>query len=328
MTHRVRRLTTPAEIAALADRWPEAAAPPNTFAWAAAAITTRPVTPCWLVWEGDAPTILPLALRRVAGLRVAEWSGIAVTDHNRVLGPTPPAALAELRAALVDLPVDLIRLDDSVGDLAWTGLQPLPPTSTARIATVGSPEDYWLSRSANLRARIGRHRRRLLDQGLEASAVRGEERATCLHALRGWLLARQPDAAGRHAWQQRILPFLDHVVDLPGVTVDALRVQGVPIAVHVGWREGLWQMYWLPGYDPRWADRSPGHVLLWTLIERAFAEGLAGIDLLRGAEPYKAMWATQAAPLGRVVGATSLLGRLALPWLVRRAVTAPDGGHP
>jgi CelD/BcsL family acetyltransferase involved in cellulose biosynthesis len=45
------------------------------------------------------------------------------------------------------------------------------------------------------------------------------------------------------------------------------------------------------GYDPEWASKSVGLVLLARSVSDAFAEGLSEFDFLRGNEGYKAEWA-------------------------------------
>lgn len=49
-------------------------------------------------------------------------------------------------------------------------------------------------------------------------------------------------------------------------------------------------LYYQSGYDPLWASRSVGLVLLARTVKDAFAEGLGEFDFLRGDEAYKAQW--------------------------------------
>ena len=50
-------------------------------------------------------------------------------------------------------------------------------------------------------------------------------------------------------------------------------------------------LYYQSGYDPHWASKSVGLVLLAKTVQDAFAEGLSEFDFLRGNEGYKANWA-------------------------------------
>jgi CelD/BcsL family acetyltransferase involved in cellulose biosynthesis len=48
--------------------------------------------------------------------------------------------------------------------------------------------------------------------------------------------------------------------------------------------------YYQSGYDPNWACKSVGLVLLARTVQDAFGEGLRELDFLRGNEGYKAEW--------------------------------------
>jgi CelD/BcsL family acetyltransferase involved in cellulose biosynthesis len=49
--------------------------------------------------------------------------------------------------------------------------------------------------------------------------------------------------------------------------------------------------YYQSGYDPHWASRSVGLVLLARTVQDAYSEGLREFDFLRGNEGYKGEWA-------------------------------------
>ncbi|GAC1341235.1 MAG: GNAT family N-acetyltransferase [Myxococcales bacterium] len=49
-------------------------------------------------------------------------------------------------------------------------------------------------------------------------------------------------------------------------------------------------LYYQSGYDPLWASRSVGLVLLARTVKDAFAEGCEEFDFLRGDEAYKMQW--------------------------------------
>jgi CelD/BcsL family acetyltransferase involved in cellulose biosynthesis len=50
-------------------------------------------------------------------------------------------------------------------------------------------------------------------------------------------------------------------------------------------------LYYQSGYDPAWASKSVGLVLLARTVQDAYQEGLSEFDFLRGNESYKAQWA-------------------------------------
>jgi len=64
-----------------------------------------------------------------------------------------------------------------------------------------------------------------------------------------------------------------------------------PVASVYGVVHGGKFLYYQSGYDPAWASKSVGLVLLARTVQDAYAEGLREFDFLRGNESYKAQWA-------------------------------------
>ena len=64
-----------------------------------------------------------------------------------------------------------------------------------------------------------------------------------------------------------------------------------PVASVYGVVHGDKFNYYQSGYDPNWASRSVGLVLLARTVSDAFSEGLREFDFLRGNEGYKGEWA-------------------------------------
>src|SRR5207237_151798 len=61
-----------------------------------------------------------------------------------------------------------------------------------------------------------------------------------------------------------------------------------PVASVYGVVHGGKLLYYQSGYDPAWASKSVGLVLLARTVQEAYAEGLHEFDFLRGNEAYKA----------------------------------------
>ena len=70
-----------------------------------------------------------------------------------------------------------------------------------------------------------------------------------------------------------------------------LRVARRPVASVYGVVHRGKFNYYQSGYDPNWASKSVGLVLLARTVEDAFAAGLHEFDFLRGNEGYKGEWA-------------------------------------
>jgi len=69
-----------------------------------------------------------------------------------------------------------------------------------------------------------------------------------------------------------------------------LFVGDAAIAAVYGIELGNRFYYYQSGYDPAWAARSPGVVLVGRTVEDAYARGLTDYDFLRGEEAYKLDW--------------------------------------
>ncbi len=77
-----------------------------------------------------------------------------------------------------------------------------------------------------------------------------------------------------------------------------LRVDGEPIAWHLGYRDTE-SLYWaFPTHAPAWDGHSSGKVLLARLIDWALGHGLRRLHLLTGAQPYKLAWKPSRPRLG------------------------------
>lgn len=85
-----------------------------------------------------------------------------------------------------------------------------------------------------------------------------------------------------------------------------LEVEGAAVAVLYAWRIGGRYAYFQTGFDPAWADRSVGLVLMAHTVREAIAEGADEYDLLLGDETYKARFATDERPIETLVVAGAL----------------------
>lgn len=81
---------------------------------------------------------------------------------------------------------------------------------------------------------------------------------------------------------------LMHMLDDEGaLRLLELRVQGQAIAMRYGYRWGDTFYDLQSGFDPAFADYSPGELCISHCIERAIAEGCAAFDMLRGDYEHK-----------------------------------------
>jgi CelD/BcsL family acetyltransferase involved in cellulose biosynthesis len=107
--------------------------------------------------------------------------------------------------------------------------------------------------------------------------------------------------------------------DFAGVC-SSLRVDGKPIAVHMGMRSQQHLHYWFPAYDTALSKYSGGGILLLRMAEAAPEHGIQVIDLGKGDSRYKGSMMTGAAPLFE--GAVELPSVLTTARQVRRMAEA------
>ena len=83
-------------------------------------------------------------------------------------------------------------------------------------------------------------------------------------------------------------------------------------AAHLGLRTGTAMHYWFPGYDPEFAELSPGNILLHRMAKAAAEEGVRAIHLGPGDYRYKLEFANASLPLAEGVILGGLVGTLAM----------------
>jgi CelD/BcsL family acetyltransferase involved in cellulose biosynthesis len=163
------------------------------------------------------------------------------------------------------------------------------------IPLAGSWEQYveGLSRRENLR----RREKWLFRQpGVSVTCARDSAGALTatkeflgLHRAR-WAVEGGSDGLTdeRHeAFHREASQRLAHAGKLRMYTLHAARR---PVASVYGVVHGTKFNYYQSGYDPNWACKSVGLVLLARTVQDAFAEGLREFDFLRGNEGYKGEW--------------------------------------
>lgn len=70
----------------------------------------------------------------------------------------------------------------------------------------------------------------------------------------------------------------------------SLRIDGRVIACLYGFHHAQRTYYYLSGFDPEFAQYSPGNILVAHAIHEAIREGATEFDFLRGRESYKYKW--------------------------------------
>lgn len=252
--------------------------------------------------RGTISGALPLEVRQVGPLRIAQWIGGAHAQLAEPLG-TGAAALSAVPGA------DVVRL---------TGLDAGSPLATveridAPVVDLGDGWDAFYGTRLSSKRR-SQHRKRLRD--LEdaggvtirvAQDPQALEHALRLHALR-WAGRRDGSTYGLprgEAFHHDV-----HAALGDRVRIALLELEGRPIAFRYGIRVGDSLVGNGIGFDPAFGRHSPGWVLLLGALEAAAAEGIRRVELLGGDESYKLQLADPR-PLAEGLHALTPAGRLA-----------------
>lgn len=288
--------------------------------WRRSAAATPFQTPAWLLpwWRrfapGDLCTIAVWRGRRLVGLapfyldtgaaagRRLLPVGISLSDYLDVL--VDPACGGPVASAIVDRAV-LLAWD------AWE-LEELGPGAAAldlprRGASCALAEQSAcpvldLSGGGDLAACVPARRRRQLRRARAAAGLRGAtsvetvadatrfvEELARLHgarwASRGGAGVLRDEAA---------LAFHREALQRLGAAGLArcwlLRIGGDVAAAYYGMATRGRAYAYLGGFDPRFADESPGSILIGHAIAEALREGATEFHFLRGREAYKYSW--------------------------------------
>jgi CelD/BcsL family acetyltransferase involved in cellulose biosynthesis len=217
------------------------------------AILARALAESACRWDAIDLEDLPFGSPSVAALRAAMTPrGIRTAVERRYVCP------AFAVAGTFEAHLGRIRRRETYGRrVRWLARQP-----GFRIEVATSPDEAVEATNDFLRL----HRLRWASEGgsygIPAGAAEAFHREVApLLAARGWLR------------MYRLFVGRDAIAAVYGIEV------------------GRRFYFYQSGYDPAWASRSPGMVLVGRTIEDAYARGLADYDFLRGQEPYKLDWA-------------------------------------
>ncbi len=274
--------------------------------------------------------IIPLAIRRVGGVRILMMMGGFHADYaSAVMRKTCGAIYSDglwqsivLHAKRCN--VDLIwinNLPPSLGDIP----NPLLAQNCRNIgmahsvSLTGSWTDFYGTRiKSKLRSDSRRRAKRLMEFGeMSFKVAEDKEEADRLTQImikqkEDWYKAmgikdQFAESANREFYLMR-----NRGKATPPPHVSALSVNDNIIAVHWGEIHDGRFYHLMPSYDMEWEKYSPGRLLLEKLLEWCFSEGLDIFDFTGGGEAYKLEWANIELPLYRYERVLTLRGKLFL----------------
>ncbi|MCW2285700.1 CelD/BcsL family acetyltransferase involved in cellulose biosynthesis [Rhodoblastus acidophilus] len=266
--------------------------------------------------------LLPLGVRRVGPLRVAEFWGGKHANYNLGLFRDPDAFAAEDVAALLRAGgrtpggphlYRLVALPRS-----WNGVEnPLtrlpnrPGASPAYCTALAGDGEVFLAQklSADTRKKLRKKEKRLTDRGALSYFRAPPEQADAVldvyfaHKRRNYAAGSAAETAfyrrlAGQGLELHVLALDERPIAILGVGLNGARLQGLFIAYDP---------------DPEIAKSSPGDLLLTRVLRDARARGLTCFDLGLGEARYKAMFCGEREAMADVVFAATWLGALTAP---------------
>jgi CelD/BcsL family acetyltransferase involved in cellulose biosynthesis len=152
-------------------------------------------------------------------------------------------------------------------------------------------DKFYRSRKKNLRYQVEKRKRQLSEKGsLVYHRYSADEIDAAVDALPPFLEShaqRWPNAYKAPGFyadivSKGILSGLVHFAEL--------RLDGRPIAWHLGYMTNGKFYYYMPAYLQEFHNYSPGRVLLSFLMQDSFENGIKVFDFLRGVYRYKEEW--------------------------------------
>lgn len=324
--------------------------PFQSFGWAHAWLTTLG-SGCKLriavVQSGEEiKAIWPMVVRRLSGLRMLEWVGSESMDYaDAIVDPAvdAQALLPMLWSALkahggFDLArFKRVRVDSLVHDFLMHQRASIRTEEHAQGVNIQWPDgDSWLkTRSKHARDKSNQNTRALKKLGFALHVWQpGEDYEPMVRALlrqkRDWLravgeesvLATEPGAEFLFALAKQLAA--DGTLHL-----SSLRNGDRFAACHFGFAKHGVLYYYMPSYESELHKRSPGKVLLDSLVMLACDLKLRRFDMLTGESGYKRGYDTDTEDVRTLVLPRTLIGRVAQRvYLLQRTVLVKPSAAP
>ncbi len=264
-----------------------------------------------VVREAGRPVlVLPLAISGSRLLRIADVAGDPVAQYADVLADPArvsrgafEAALASVRAAGADaIVLRGVRDDSELLRLAGPSLRPATARTVAPFADLSGFADFTAYRESLSKKvrRALRHRRNHLENGgnfsFEMLGGGTEARAIVADALdmkRKWLVQRGNISSAflDPATKACLLDLADSHES--SATVARLVVGGETAAIRFGFEYRGTHFAYMSAYDPRFADVSPGKLLMEHCISGFWTRGIGRLDMLPPEGRHKRDWCRQ-----------------------------------
>lgn len=281
---------------------------------------------------GEIELILPLGIRRHRGVSLLEWLGGIHADYQGPLVKidfNKEALGAVWKLIKKTLPkFDAVFFRSQSGDKDYQGNPFLNSivTEHARAYSIcinGAWEKYQTDRvNPKLRADSRRQKKRLKELGdLKFVVASDHETAKRLTQVmfdqkrRRFKDTNCSDILAMEEYRLFYEKITDDLLTSKMIHVSALEINDQVIASHWGALYRNHFYYLMPAFaGGDWKRYSPGRLLLESLLEWCFNNGVKKFDFTGGAEAYKLDWYNADVPLYEYVNANTLKGTFYLQW--------------
>jgi CelD/BcsL family acetyltransferase involved in cellulose biosynthesis len=279
---------------------------------------------------GIAPFHVAATRRKGVALRELRFlgSGIAAPDHlDLIIRSDAPAELASTLWIAVSAACDwdILNLDGIVADghLARVAMQRTTDRPTGLVCPYLPLDGGWdvvADRFASgTRKNLERYGRKLdrdadVVERMVTSAADLDD--TFDHLVRLHQSIRisngDPGVFSNRETEEFLREAAHRFLDAGRLRMWRLDANGIPIAVIMCVRSGDSVAFYTTGYDSAWSKYGPGRRVMARAIRGAIDEGATEFDFLRGDEPYKRQWGTEARTDLIIRRAATTRGRLVL----------------
>lgn len=281
-------------------------------------------------YTGSVALALPLLVRKVGLLRIAEFADLGLSDYCAPLigedGPVTKeemaALLKDMRAALSD--VDVIRLEKMPTVIEGSfnplllpnGAQP-SRFSGNQLTVATTVKDYIASRGKKYRKEVERSRRRLEDEG-EVTLTRvtsPSEIDRAYRLLEAWQVSRHMDLGHEYCLDQPEISAFYRELLVTGrssefASLFTLNVNGQPMAALLGITQGKrFTLLRIADAGEAWSHCSPGRMIVIETMHDLVTRGITTFDMGIGSYPFKRWIGCEPYPLYDRLVAISALGR-------------------
>jgi CelD/BcsL family acetyltransferase involved in cellulose biosynthesis len=276
-----------------------------------------------VLWEDDGrlAAVVPLSIRRSAGLKVLEWAAQDFSDYCDGFGD--PDALRTCWTALHDLKqYDILRLKFVRPDAAVASFlqdkwaEDAEGTKCLRLKSEWPTGDAWLqAHYPKARNNYSRGLRKLQDMGQVKVSFHVTPPEGLVERLRvlklEWTLANGGPVP---LFEEEYLlsGLVDALESMNRLLIAVVTCGDEIVASSINATHGKSLLSYFTVYDPKYERASPGIVLLVECTRWAFNNGFTEHDHLRGTEPYKLPFSNSWTVLRGYTGAGTARGHAAL----------------